>query len=81
MIDWCYLSRSDVESVDHVLLHCSVARGLWMHVLGIMNFYWVMLRKVGDVLMSWNRKFLDPLAKAIWKMIPSCIGLVSMAGA
>jgi mannosylglycoprotein endo-beta-mannosidase len=71
--DWCYLCRGDGESVDHVLLHCSLARGLWNHILLIANFHWVMPEKVVDVLWCWHRRLHNPFAKAIWRMIPSCI--------
>lgn len=50
LIKWCYLCKSDGESVDHVFLHCLVARGLWSYVLCISNISWVMPRKVVDVL-------------------------------
>jgi mannosylglycoprotein endo-beta-mannosidase len=73
MADWCFLCRGDGESVHHVLLHCSMARGLWSHVLSITNFHWVMPEKVVDVLWSWNRRFSNPVAKVIWRMIPSCV--------
>lgn len=73
VIDWWYLCKGDGESVNHVLLHCSVARGLWVHVFGILNLHWIMPERVTDVLLSWGRKFANPIAKAIWKMILSCI--------
>jgi mannosylglycoprotein endo-beta-mannosidase len=71
--DWCYLCRDNGESVDHVLLHCPFSRGIWNHVLGITNFQWVMPEKVSGVLWSWSRRLSNPIAKAIWRMIPSCI--------
>ena len=71
--DWFYLCRGDGESVDRVLLHCPFAQGLWTHVLGVLNFPWVMPEKVEGVLWSWNRKFSNPIAQALWRMIPSCI--------
>lgn len=64
LIDWCYLCKSDGESVDHVLLHCSVARGLWSYVLCMLNS-WVMPRRVVDVLRCWKRKFDNPIALAV----------------
>lgn len=32
LIEWCYQCKCDGESVDHVLPHYSVARGLWSDV-------------------------------------------------
>ena len=61
------------ESVDHVLLHCPMAHSIWAYVFRISNIYWVMPARVFDVLLCWERKFKDPLAKAIWNMVPSCV--------
>jgi mannosylglycoprotein endo-beta-mannosidase len=73
VIDWCYLCKGDAESIDHLLLHCSVASELWNFVLSLTQLTWVMPASVVGVLQSWKKKFKDPLAKAIWKMIPSCL--------
>ena len=48
-------------------------RGLWDFVFRIINLTWVMPGRVGDVLVCWSRKFADPLAQVIWKMILFCI--------
>jgi mannosylglycoprotein endo-beta-mannosidase len=71
--EWCYLCKSAGETVDHILLHCSMARGVWGNVLSILNYDWVMPRRVVDVLRCWRRKFEDLNALVIWKMIPACI--------
>jgi mannosylglycoprotein endo-beta-mannosidase len=73
LADWCFLCRCGGESVDHVLLHCPYASGLWFHVLKILNFQWVMPEKVEGVLRCWHRSFRNPFAKTIWRMIPHCI--------
>lgn len=52
--DWCFLCKNDGESVEHVLLHYPLARGLWVHLLSILNFLWVMPDIVSDVLWSWK---------------------------
>ena len=64
---WCFLCQCDGEFVDHVLLHCPFARGLWSHILCIVNFQWVMPEKVADVLWSWKRRFHNPFAQVIWR--------------
>lgn len=50
MVDWCYLCKGDGELVNHVFLHCPGARGLWKHIVSMVNLYWVMPERVGDVL-------------------------------
>lgn len=31
---WCIMCKSGAESLDHVLIHCSIALSLWLHCLG-----------------------------------------------
>ena len=59
--------------MNHLFLHCEVARDLWAHVLKIMDYCWVMPPKVLDVLFCWKRKFDDPHALFVWNLIPLCI--------
>ena len=33
ILDWCYMSKCNGESVDHLFLHCLVVRDLWSMVL------------------------------------------------
>ena len=35
IVDWCYLCKQSGESVDHLLLHCSMARELWSMAFGL----------------------------------------------
>lgn len=57
LVEWCYLCRCDGEFEDHILLHCSVVRELWFYVLSILNYVWVMPKRVFHVLLCWKRKF------------------------
>lgn len=33
MMDWFYMCKKSGESVDYLLLHCDVARMLWVEIL------------------------------------------------
>ena len=73
MIDWCFLCKGEGESVNHLFLHCSVARGLWASLFCIMNLSWVMPGRVIEVLRCWKKKFDNPIALAVWRMIPLAV--------
>ena len=50
----CFLCACEAESVDHLLIHCSVARVLWDLVLGLVGVKWVFPNTVKEVLYSWG---------------------------
>ena len=50
------------ESVNHLLLHCTVAQELWL-----------MPRGVVDLLSCWSDRFGKFEVGAIWKAIPHCL--------
>ncbi len=39
------------ESIDHLLIHCEVARELWSSILNLFGVEWVMPRQVIDLLL------------------------------
>lgn len=52
-ISWCYyMCKCSGEEVDHLLLHGTVASGLWRVVLNFFGVQWVMPRTVKDMLHS-----------------------------
>lgn len=53
--DWCVLFKRDVESVNHLFLHCEVARFLWNEVLKWIGLLWVMPKDVVNLLAGWKR--------------------------
>ena len=70
ILDWCYLCKADGESINHLLLHCPVARDLWNLVCSLFGVSWVMPRGVVDLLFCWNGSLGSHEAGNIWKMIP-----------
>ncbi len=70
ILDWCCMCRSDGESVNHLLLHCSVAQELWNMILNMFGVSWVMPRDVVDLLACWAGKVGKDEAGMIWKAIP-----------
>ncbi|PON76832.1 hypothetical protein PanWU01x14_031520 [Parasponia andersonii] len=45
---WCVLCKKGCETLDHLLLHCSVAGSYWVKLLIEADFAWVYLKVVGD---------------------------------
>ena len=43
ILDWCYMCKSNIESVDHLLLHCPIVFEMWSMVFTLFGIYWTML--------------------------------------
>ena len=72
MVNRCCLCKLDGESVDHLLLHCVVARSLWNTILSRFGLSRVMPNKVVDLMACWwyggNSRSV-----VVWKMMPLCL--------
>jgi hypothetical protein len=33
VMEWCYMCKASGESIDHLFMHCMVARELWSMIL------------------------------------------------
>ena len=44
------------ETIDHLFLHCTVAREMWDTVLTLFGMHWVMPKRVVDLLDCWQCK-------------------------
>ena len=56
--------------MDHLLIHCTVARELWDLVLGLVGVKWVFPKTVKEVLYSWGGSFVGKKKKKFWSSIP-----------
>jgi hypothetical protein len=54
VMEWCCVCKKSGESIDHLLLHCEVARALWSYVLILFGVEWIMPRTVLELLNSWG---------------------------
>jgi hypothetical protein len=59
VVDWCCMCKKSGEMVDHLLLHCEVARALWNSVFGLCGLEWVMPQHVVDLYASWRGQFCN----------------------
>jgi hypothetical protein len=73
IVSWCCMCKEDRESIDHMFLHCKVARELWDTVLNLFGMNWVMPRRVVDLLTCWQGKLGRHRHIEIWKAVPHCL--------
>jgi hypothetical protein len=48
------MCKKSEEPIDHLLIHCKVARKLWSSILNLFGVEWVIPRWVIDLLVSWG---------------------------
>jgi hypothetical protein len=58
------------ETVDHLLLHCTVAQELWSLVFSMFEIHWVMPKRVADVLFDWMYCFGKHGSSFAWNIAP-----------
>ena len=73
VIDWCCMCKKAGESINHLLLHCPIARELWNMVFTLFGLSWAMPNYVVELLASWTGKFSKNRNGAIWNMVPHCL--------
>ncbi|XP_059629880.1 uncharacterized protein LOC132272811 [Cornus florida] len=65
-----FMCLSDEESVDHLLIHCSLARECWDLMLGLFGFYWVMPGSARGLIEAWRGCPVGALSQDAWKSTP-----------
>jgi hypothetical protein len=73
VIEWCCMCKKNGESIDHLLLHCEVARDLWSYILVLFGVEWVMQRTVLELLTSWGALVGYGRDKEAWRLAPLCL--------
>ncbi|RVX20330.1 DNA ligase 1 [Vitis vinifera] len=69
----CFLCECEEESVNHILIYCTVVRALWDIVFGLVDVKWAFPGTVKEVLARWRGSFVGKKRKKIWDAIPLCI--------
>jgi hypothetical protein len=72
MAERCCMCCCDGETVDHLLLHCTLAHVLWSFVFTAFGIHWVTPRRVVDLLLGW-RNWFGKHHSSIWNLVPSCL--------
>jgi hypothetical protein len=52
VVEWCCICNKSGEFIDHLLIHCEVARELWSSILNLFGVNWVIPRRMSDLLVS-----------------------------
>jgi hypothetical protein len=73
VVEWCFMCKKHEKSVDHLLLHCDVARAVWSYFYSLFGVEWVMPSSVLDLLSAWGTLLGHDSAIRIWKQVPLCI--------
>ena len=48
----CYLCLSEEKSIDHILLHCELARSLWNLLFSLFGVLWVLPYSIREALLG-----------------------------
>jgi hypothetical protein len=73
IVNRCCLCKNDAESVDHLFLHCKLAKELWDSVLSSFGVSWVMPCQVRMLVDCWQGGLGRQRNSLIWKVIPHCL--------
>uniref|UniRef100_A0A2N9IMJ1 Reverse transcriptase zinc-binding domain-containing protein n=1 Tax=Fagus sylvatica TaxID=28930 RepID=A0A2N9IMJ1_FAGSY len=72
MAGWCCMCKDDMETVDHLFLHCGVAREVWNYVLRSFGIEWVLSKRVIELLFGWWN-WLGKSSSGVCNLVPSCL--------
>ena len=73
LVNRCCMCETAGESVNHLLVHCSVAAQLWSIVLSIFGMSRVQSRTVVSVLQSWSGGRVGKRRRKVWFFAPHCL--------
>ncbi|XP_026450839.1 uncharacterized protein LOC113350962 [Papaver somniferum] len=69
----CVLCGDDVESQDHIFLHCEIAHSVWSLVLPSNCWSWVIPRNLKMLAYGWHHVHFSIAGKFLWDLIPAAV--------
>ncbi|GMP71099.1 hypothetical protein CsSME_00029647 [Camellia sinensis var. sinensis] len=73
LVDWCCMCCRDAKTVDHLLLHCSIASRLWGFIVALFGLVWVQSASVLGVLQSWGGARVGKRHWKAWVFSSHCL--------
>lgn len=67
-VNACPLCLKVKESMDHLLLACDTAQGLWRAFLVLFGCEWVLSRRVDEHFQSWNLAVDSKRGRMMWRL-------------
>ena len=65
--------KVDGESIDHLFIHCPMAKELWDTILSLFGVFWVMSRQVRELMEDWRVGMPRQGHSGIWNAISHCL--------
>ncbi|PON41695.1 hypothetical protein PanWU01x14_287580 [Parasponia andersonii] len=65
---WCVLCKKDVESLNHLFLHCEFSLSLWCKILKEFGKSWVVPKACQDLLRIGQGLHLNQRGRTLWKV-------------
>jgi hypothetical protein len=62
------MCKKSGESIEHLFLHCEVARELWCEIFILFGVKWVMLERVIELLDCWRGQVRSRSVQAVWRI-------------
>ena len=72
LVNTCALCKEKLESIDHIFLHCAMARIIWSLVFSLFGIPWVISASVWDTLLGWQGSFVGRKRTKAWRAAPLC---------
>ena len=67
------MCEEEEETIDHLLIHCKLAKLLWNLFLSIVGISWVFPESVLNNLLAWQGAIVGRKRKKIWLAAPLCL--------